>query len=365
MYIGRSDALLKMPLVALFIALDILGWSAACDRDGGCIPDYPDIQNSVHDNGCPAWNAALCGKWRLYADCLEEFALADECEEYRFELSTRKAATRNLLDCHCNWNSTPTADVPKASFCSQTFESYTACVLFGDPHLITVSGNEQTCSLPGKHRLLEYGEDLTVDVVNVKVAPWLNATGTSKVIVRYGSSRCVGGDGLEFTATALDFRPVFDDGTSAKHLINVSDSNLIELKADWLGVKVLVRRAGMYLSVSVRLPSGTKSLVSGLCQSGCPTDHLLPDKLSSSQQVVAEHIALYACDHLEEESFFFKSCVFDVKMTGNRNFTEAALKALNDFNTLRSPVSSNASPMLAKYTALLPVTILYYCLFYM
>ena len=185
--------------------------------------------------------------------------------------------------------------------------------------------------------------------------------------MRYGPSECVGGEELVFTATALDFRPYFDDGTYAKDLINASDVNLIELKADWLGIKVLVRRAGMYLSVSVQLPVEIEGIVGGLCRSGCPSDQLLLDKLPlSSQQVTPEHIAFYACDHLEEDTFFFKSCVFDVRMTGDLNFTVAAVKAMNDVNTLRSSLgalSSNASPIPTKRSDLLPITLLLFSLF--
>ena len=153
----------------------------ACDL-GNCLPDYPEAQNPATDNGCPAWNAARCEKWRLFDGCLMEVASGFRCQEYRFELSTKKATTENVLHCHCNKNRTATVDTPRAS-CSipQAFTSYAACVLFGDPHLITVSREEQTCSLPKRHRLFEYGEDLTVDVVNVNVASQMDATGTSKV----------------------------------------------------------------------------------------------------------------------------------------------------------------------------------------
>lgn len=118
------------------------------------------------------------------------------------DLKTRiSVAKKTLDDCHCSNKSDPSVStvfstssgvrrdpntldplVVSGGLCSTTEldQSYTACVMFGDPHLVTVSGQEQTCSLLGIRRLFGYGQ-LTVDVENVRVSPKLNATGTKKV----------------------------------------------------------------------------------------------------------------------------------------------------------------------------------------
>ena len=166
-----------------------------------------------------------------------------------------------------------------------------------------------------------------------------------QVIVRYGASSCTEHSSLQYSATASDFRAFFDDGSSPEHLIERRDDNLVVLKAAWLGITIRVRRTGIYLTVAIQLPSAVQDEVGGLCFTGCPSDELLEYKLPSlSAQVVLPHVARYACDHVEEDTFFFQSCVFDLVMTGDRNFTVAALEAKKDVEDLQAglPVDSAA-----------------------
>lgn len=170
------------------------------------------------------------------------------------------------------------------------------------------------------------------------------------MIVRYGPSECVGESERVFTATPSDFRATFDDGGSDKRLIRLNATNLVELKADWLGVKILVRRVGTYLTLAIQILAEIQHRIEGLCRTGCPANEVIQYKLPvTSKQVTLQYVAVYACDHLEEDSFFFDSCVFDLTMTGDGNFSLATVEAMNDLNRLRTnPLRSEASSIFSK-----------------
>ena len=60
--------------------------------------------------------------------------------------------------------------------------AHSACLLFGDPHIVTFDNVEQTCAIPGLQRLLTIGDDVvSVEVENVRVSTTLKATATSRV----------------------------------------------------------------------------------------------------------------------------------------------------------------------------------------
>ncbi|XP_062517044.1 repulsive guidance molecule B-like [Corticium candelabrum] len=348
-----------MRFITLCLLLSVyVGSSVACDLDH-CSTEY--TSTFVHDpsKGCRRLDGDRCNQWRSYHACLLD--ARPQCVDFPLLFGTREAEASRIIECYCEYDEGTTSDAPfvvgsdftlasgtstldTACRAAERFPSYTACVLFGDPHLVTLAGREETCCLSGRHRLLEYDE-LSVDTVNVRVDTRLKATGTSEVIVRYGASSCTEHSSLQYSATASDFRAFFDDGSSPEHLIERRDDNLVVLKAAWLGITIRVRRTGIYLTVAIQLPSAVQDEVGGLCFTGCPSDELLEYKLPSlSAQVVLPHVARYACDHVEEDTFFFQSCVFDLVMTGDRNFTVAALEAKKDVEDLQAglPVDSAA-----------------------
>lgn len=145
----------------------------------------------------------------------------------------------------------------------------------------------------------------------------------------------------------------------------------MELHAGYIGVTVIVRQLGRYLTLAVRIPEelaqaydATQDLQ--LCLNGCPSGERidqaghLPLPLSppalglqlqqlrrptySSQtqaspygtmQVFGVEGARERCrELLEEQDIYFHSCVFDLLTTGDANFTVAAYSALKDMESL-------------------------------
>lgn len=145
----------------------------------------------------------------------------------------------------------------------------------------------------------------------------------------------------------------------------------VELHAGYIGVTVIVRQLGRYLTLAVRIPEelaqaydATQDLQ--LCLNGCPNGERidqaghLPLPLSppalglqlqqlhrprySSQTQASPHGAMQVfglegakerCrEQLEVQDIYFHSCVFDLLTTGDANFTVAAYSALKDMESL-------------------------------
>lgn len=144
----------------------------------------------------------------------------------------------------------------------------------------------------------------------------------------------------------------------------------VELHAGYIGVTVIVRQLGRYLTLAVRIPEelaqaydATQDLQ--LCLNGCPSGERidraghLPLPLStpalgmqlqqrrpsySSQtqaspygtmQVFGVEGAKERCkEQLAVQDIYFHSCVFDLLTTGDINFTAAAYSALKDMESL-------------------------------
>lgn len=145
----------------------------------------------------------------------------------------------------------------------------------------------------------------------------------------------------------------------------------VELHAGYIGVTVIVRQLGRYLTLAVRIPEelaqaydATQDLQ--LCLNGCPSGERidqaghLPLPLSppalglqlqqlrrpsySSQTQASPYGTMQAftvegakerCrEELEVQDIYFHSCVFDLLTTGDANFTMAAYSALKDMESL-------------------------------
>lgn len=139
----------------------------------------------------------------------------------------------------------------------------------------------------------------------------------------------------------------------------------VELHAGYIGVTVIVRQLGRYLTLAVRIPEelaqaydATQDLQ--LCLNGCPSGeridqagHLPPAlglqlqqlrRPSYSSQTQASPYAMHVfgvegakerCrEQLEVQDIYFHSCVFDLLTTGDANFTVAAYSALKDMESL-------------------------------
>lgn len=168
--------------------------------------------------------------------------------------------------------------------------------------------------------------------------------------------------------------PGVDDASGKVRALWISERSPgrhVELHAGYIGVTVIVRQLGRYLTLAVRIPEelaqaydATQDLQ--LCLNGCPSGERIdqaghlplpltppalglqlqqlrrPGHASQTQaspyggmQVFGVEGAKERCkEQLEVQDIYFHSCVFDLLTTGDANFTVAAYSALKDMETL-------------------------------
>lgn len=174
-----------------------------------------------------------------------------------------------------------------------------------------------------------------------------------------------------------------DSETRSIWILEKTPGRHVEIHAAYIGVNIIIRQQGRYLTLAVRMPEElamafdeTQDLQ--LCVNGCPTSeridqeghlHLPMQGLQQAglqQQARAEaqrgvftlESASRKCrEQLEVKDIYFHSCVFDLLTTGDANFTTAAYNALKDMETLhpkreRWHIFPNSAPGLRPFSLL-------------
>ncbi|XP_061624085.1 RGM domain family member B [Phyllopteryx taeniolatus] len=304
---------------------------------------------------------------------------------------------------------------------SHTRPGFLFCGLFGDPHLRTFEDSFQTCKVEGAWPLID-NDYLSVQVTNVPVVTGSSATATNKITVIFKPYEgCT--DQRVYQAVTDNLPAAFDDGTVSSgdpiHISTGSDGatgkvralwiserspgHHVELHAGYIGVTVIVRQLGRYLTLAVRIPEELAQAYDAsrdlqLCLNGCPRAERIDrgghlplsppsvglrfqpphgpryssqTRLSShgDRQVFTAEAAKERCrDQLEVRDIYFHSCVFDLLTTGDANFTVAAYSAQKDMESLHPhrdrwriyPGGSAASTLYAQPLRLLTL-FLHFC----
>ncbi|TRY95864.1 hypothetical protein DNTS_021396 [Danionella cerebrum] len=241
--------------------------------------------------------------------------------------------------------------------------SYLFCGLFGDPHLRTFRDHFQTCKVEGAWPLID-NNYLSVQVTNVPVVYGSSATATNKVTIIFKTYQdCT--EQKVYQAVTDDLPAAFVDGTISGGssetrsiwILEKSAARHVEIHAAYIGVTIIVRQQGRYLTLAIRMPEElamafdeTQDLQ--LCMNGCPTSerieqdghlqlplHGLPHRpqaqIQAQKGAFTQDSASQRCrEQLEVPDIYFHSCVFDLLTTGDGNFTTAAYNALKDMETL-------------------------------
>ncbi|XP_033828996.1 RGM domain family member B [Periophthalmus magnuspinnatus] len=261
---------------------------------------------------------------------------------------------------------------------------YLFCGLFGDPHLRTFKDNFQTCKVEGAWPLID-NDYLSVQVTNVPVVTGSSATATNKITIIFKPFEgCT--DQRVYQAVTDNLPAAFDDGTVSSgdplHSSATAEGSLrkvralwiserspgrhVELHAGYIGVTVIVRQTGRYLTLAIRIPEEFAQAYDAsqdlqLCLNGCPNSEridqggylpLFPPALGlqlhrpgyssltqaspySGSQLFSVDRAKDRCkEQLEVHDIYFHSCVFDLLTTGDANFTVAAYSAQKDMESL-------------------------------
>ncbi|KAK7934055.1 hypothetical protein WMY93_004951 [Mugilogobius chulae] len=261
---------------------------------------------------------------------------------------------------------------------------YLFCGLFGDPHLRTFKDSFQTCKVEGAWPLID-NDYLSVQVTNVPVVSGSSATATNKITIIFKPFEgCT--DQRVYQAVTDNLPAAFDDGTISSgdtlHSSTATEGNVrkvralwiserspgrhVELHAGYIGVTVVVRQTGRYLTLAIRIPEEFAQAYDAsqdlqLCLNGCPNSEridqgghlpLFPPVLGlqrhrpgyssltqaspygGSQLFNVDRAKERCKEQLEVHDIYFHSCVFDLITTGDANFTVAAYSAQKDMESL-------------------------------
>lgn len=262
--------------------------------------------------------------------------------------------------------------------------TYLFCGLFGDPHLRTFKDSFQTCKVEGAWPLID-NDYLSVQVTNVPVVSGSSATATNKITIIFKPYEgCT--DQRVYQAVTDSLPAAFDDGTvssgDALHTSAAIEGGLrkvralwiserspgrhVELHAGYIGVTVIVRQTGRYLTLAIRIPEEFAQAYDAsqdlqLCLNGCPNSERIdqgghlplsppalglqlhrPGYSSLTQASAYGGPHLFSADRAKERckeqldvhDIYFFSCVFDLLTTGDANFTVAAYSAQKDMESL-------------------------------
>ncbi|GFS24799.1 repulsive guidance molecule A-like [Elysia marginata] len=214
-------------------------------------------------------------------------------------------------------------------------------------------------------------------------------TVTLTVIVK-GNPDCTSQNFLQYQAQSDSLPSTFDDGQvrvgpyRSLELVEVDPGAHVEIHIRYINTIVVVRRIGTYLTFSIQMPesliNGSSGALGGpvgrgfsasaggaasfqgvqLCLRGCPEAELInfQDYLASRRDSISEKglkpssssdgdsmdnlqgdggesflsraTAEELCREASVVGFYFDFCVFDLMATGDRNFTLAAVSAMQD-----------------------------------
>ncbi|XP_078527647.1 hemojuvelin [Lissotriton helveticus] len=235
--------------------------------------------------------------------------------------------------------------------------NYLHCGVFGDPHVRTFSDDFHTCRVRGSWPLLD-NKYLFVQTTNYPVMNGFNATVTGKLTIIFKNMKtyidqkeyqpeldaCI--DQKVYQAEIDNVPAAFDDGSvnggdrpggGSLTIRELESGHHVEIQATYIGTTIAIRQLGLQLSFSIRTTeevarSSTEEQDLQLCVGGCPSRQQIsrttyPSRPSSA---VLDSARTMCKEKLPVEDAYFQSCVFDVIMSGDANFTTAAQWALAD-----------------------------------
>ncbi|XP_069508599.1 hemojuvelin [Ambystoma mexicanum] len=238
-----------------------------------------------------------------------------------------------------------------------TDPKYLHCGVFGDPHIRTFSDEFHTCSVKGSWPLLD-NKYLFVQVTNYPVSNGFNATVTGKLTIIFKNMKtyidqkeyqaeidaCI--DQKVYQAELDNVPAAFDDGSvnggdrpggGSLTIREIESGHHVEIQATYIATTIAVRQLGQQLSFSIRTTeevasSSTEEQDLQLCVGGCPSRQQISRTMYPCQpsEAALKDARTMCKEKLPVEDAYFQSCVFDVIMSRDANFTLAAQWALAD-----------------------------------
>ncbi|KAJ1064421.1 hypothetical protein K5549_015516 [Capra hircus] len=217
------------------------------------------------------------------------------------------------------------------------------CASFGDPHVRTFHHHFHTCRVQGAWPLLD-NDFLFVQATSSPVALGANATTTRKLTIIFKNMQeCI--DQKVYQAEVDNLPAAFEDGSinggdrpggSSLSIQTANPGSHVEIRAAYIGTTIIIRQTAGQLSFSIRVAEDVARAFSAeqdlqLCVGGCPPSQRLSRSVRSRRGTITIDTARQLCkEGLPVEDAYFHSCVFDVLISGDPNFTVAAQAALED-----------------------------------
>ncbi|XP_006747248.1 hemojuvelin isoform X2 [Leptonychotes weddellii] len=217
------------------------------------------------------------------------------------------------------------------------------CASFGDPHVRSFHHHFHTCRVQGAWPLLD-NDFLFVQATSSPVASGANATATRKLTIIFKNMQeCI--DQKVYQAEVDNLPAAFEDGSinggdrpggSSLSIRTANPGNHVEIRAAYIGTTIIIRQTAGQLSFSIRVAEDVARAFSAeqdlqLCVGGCPPSQRLSRSERSRRGAITMDTAKQLCkEGLPVEDAYFHSCVFDVLISGDPNFTVAAQAALED-----------------------------------
>ncbi|XP_023563898.1 hemojuvelin isoform X2 [Octodon degus] len=217
------------------------------------------------------------------------------------------------------------------------------CASFGDPHVRSFHHHFHTCRVQGAWPLLD-NDFLFVQATSSPVASGANATTTRKLTVIFKNMQeCI--DQKVYQAEVDNLPAAFEDGSvnggdrpggSSLSVKTANPGSHVEIRAAYIGTTIVIRQAAGQLSFSIKVAEDVARAFSAeqdlqLCVEGCPPSQQLSRSERSRRGAITLDTARQLCkEGLPVEDAYFQSCVFDVSISGDPNFTAAAQAALED-----------------------------------
>ncbi|KAF6074661.1 hemojuvelin BMP co-receptor [Phyllostomus discolor] len=217
------------------------------------------------------------------------------------------------------------------------------CASFGDPHVRSFHHHFHTCRVQGAWPLLD-NDFLFVQATSSPVASGANATTTRKLTIIFKNMQeCI--DQKVYQAEVDNLPAAFEDGSinggtrpggSSLSIRTAEPGSHVEIQAAYIGTTIIIRQTAGQLSFSIKVAEDVARAFSAeqdlqLCVGGCPPSQRLSHSECNHRGAITIDTARQLCkEGLPVEDAYFHSCVFDVLISGDPNFTVAAHAALED-----------------------------------
>ncbi|XP_054419218.1 hemojuvelin isoform X3 [Pteronotus mesoamericanus] len=125
-------------------------------------------------------------------------------------------------------------------------------------------------------------------------------------------------------------------GGSSLSIRTAKPGSHVEIQAAYIGTTIIIRQTAGQLSFSIKVAEDVARAFSAeqdlqLCVGGCPPSQRLSRSECNHPGAITIDTARQLCkEGLPVEDAYFHSCVFDVLISGDPNFTVAAQAALED-----------------------------------